>query len=246
PPKKLSAIFPVSLSGSGIMPEKKNVMKKHPLIAFALLSLLFIYSCGNKNKTGTADGTNDTIPEIIDSVATLTTEAECGNLQPGQFCSNGLDILRLGDSLVWNNNIKSSLPDGTLKDTIFSEVAMTGQSQDTVSWFVKMLRLPDGIVYLEADFNNEHLLGRIRIESGRYHHVSGLRVGSSGKELKAAIKDAYVIPFTERGIFEVIVPYQTGKMIFHFPQEGIYDPAKHNYALTDIPDEAKVVRIVLM
>lgn len=230
------------------MPEKKMiVMKKHPTIAFALLALLFMFSCGNQGTTvTTTETTNDTVPEILDTVATLSTEAECGNLQPGQFCSNGLDILRIGDSLVWNNKIKSSLPGGILKDTIFSEVAMSGQSQDTVSWFVKMLRLPDGVVYMEADFNNEHLLGRVRIESGRYHHVTGLRVGSSAKELKAAFKDAYVIPFTERGVMEVILPFQTGKMIFHFPAEGIFDSSQRSYTLNDIPDDAKVVRIVLM
>jgi hypothetical protein len=221
-------------------------MKKHPLFAFAFLAAMCIYSCGGKTPPTTVDTTADSLAEALDTVAILSTEAECGNLQPGQFCSRGLDILQLGDSLIWNNNIKTSLADASLKDTIFAEVSTYGKSRDTVSWYVKKMQLPDGAVYMEADFNNEHLLGRVRIESGRYHHVSGLRVGSSGKELKAALADAYVTPFIEYGVMEVVVPYQTGKMIFHVPQEGIYKETKKNYELSDIPDASKVIRIVLM
>jgi hypothetical protein len=229
------------------MPGKSiSVMKKHPWLAFAIVSLLFIYACSNRNKGGTSDTTNDTIPEIVDTVATVSTESQCDSLVAGQFCSRGLDIVKLGDSLVWNNKIRASLPDAQLKDTVFSEVSQVGKSTDTIFWYAKLMRLPDGFVAMEADFNNEHLLGRIRIESGRYHHVSGLRVGSSGKELKATLNDAYVIPFTEHGVMEVIVPYQTGKMIFHVPQEGIYEAAKREYTLADVPDNARVVRIVLM
>lgn len=221
-------------------------MKKHLWTAYAIVSAVLIAGCVDNGKTGTANGTNDTVPEIADTVATLAVETECSNLQPGQFCSNGLDFLHLGDSLTWNTHIKATLPDGVLKDTVFTETAKGEMGIDTVSWFVKMLKLPDGVVYLDADFNSGHLLGRIRIESGRYHHISGLRVGSTGKELKAAFSDAYVIPFEERGVMEVIVPYRTSRMIFHFPQEGIFNPTKHEYKLPDIPDDAKVVRIVLM
>lgn len=217
--------------------------KSHLLSATALLILLTVLGCKDKTSTTTAT-TNDTVPEVMDTVATVNTEAECGTLQPGQFCSRGLDILHLGDSLVWNNNIKASLPGATLKDTVFSEVSAVGG--DTVSWFVKKMLLPDGAIFMEADFNNEQLLGRIRIESARYHHVSGLGVGSTGKELKAYYADAYVIPFTERGVMEVVIPYQTGKLIYHFDQNGIFDPAKHDYSLQDIPDNAKILRIVIM
>jgi hypothetical protein len=221
-------------------------MKKHPWFAFAIVSLLFIYACTNRNTGDTGDTTNDTIPEIVDTVAIVATESQCDSLTPGQFCSRGLDIVMLGESLVWNNKIQPSLPEAEMKDTVFTEVTEVGKSRDTTSWFVKLLRLPDGIVALEADFNNEHLLGRIRIETSHYKHVSGLGVGSSGKDLKAKIKDAYVIPFVEHGVMEVIVPYQTGKMIFHVPKEGIYKPAKREYTLADVPDDARVVRIVLM
>lgn len=217
--------------------------KSHPLSALALLLLLSVVACKDKTNNNSST-THDTVPEVVDTVAPVPTEAECGALQPGQFCSRGLDILQLGDSLVWNNNIKASLADATLKDTVFSEVSAAGG--DTVSWYVKKMQLPDGAIYMEADFNNEQLLGRIRIETSRYHHTSGLRVGSTGKVLKAYYADAYVIPFTERGVMEVVVPYQTGKVIYHFDQNGIFDAAKHDYSLQDIPDNAKILRIVIM
>lgn len=207
---------------------------------------MLLAGCTGRNKPGGNSTTTDTVPEVMDTVATRSTEAECGSLQPGQFCSAGLDILRLGDSLTWNDRIRASLPEAVLKDTVFSEPSAGPDGVDTVSWFVKMMRLPDGVVYLEADFDSGHLLGRIRIESGRYHHVSGLRVGSAGKELKAYFTDAYVYPLPGHDVMEVVAPFQTGKMIFHFPRAGFYDSAKHHYTLADVPDEAKVMRIVLM
>jgi hypothetical protein len=196
--------------------------------------------------TGIAIGTSDSIPEDVDAPAILPMETECGSLQPGQFCSHGLDMLQLGESLAWNDTIRSTLPDGILKDTVLTEVSKGDHGMDTVSWFCKLLRLPDGKVYLDADFEEGYTLGRVRIESGRYHHVSGLRVGSTAKEVKSQFKDAYVIPFQEYGVMEVIVPYQRSKMIFHFPGQGIFQPPKHDYRLSDIPDAAKVIRIVLM
>ncbi|MFM2377308.1 MAG: hypothetical protein RLZZ165_2405 [Bacteroidota bacterium] len=221
-------------------------MKRLPLIAFAVIALLAAWGCVDQTGSGTASGTSDTVPGSVDTLAELPMEAECGSLQPGQFCSQGLDMLQLGESLAWNDTIRSMLPDGILKDTILTEVAKGDHGTDTVSWFCKILRLPDGMVYLDADFEEGYTLGRVRIESGRYHHVSGLRVGSTGRELKSQFKDAYVIPFQEYGVMEVIVPYRRTRMIFHFPQHGIFQSGKQEYRLSDIPDDAQVVRIVLM
>jgi hypothetical protein len=219
-------------------------MKKHPFSAIALLSLLLFVSCESQ-KPG-SNATNDSIIAPIDTVDIRVAESECGDLKPGQFCAQGLDFLLLGDSLTWNNHIQPTLPDAVMKDTVFTEISLGETGGDTVSWFAKLLRFPDGMIVLDADFETGQRLGRIRIESGRYHHISGLRVGSSGKDLKAFTMEAYVVPFEEFKVMEIIVPYHRTKMIFHVPQEGILQAGKTEYTMADIPDNAKIVRIVLM
>ena len=225
---------------------KKYLIRSQRDLMIVLALLLLIVFAGCK-PAASGDGTDqDSVAVPPDTVAIRTTDAECADLQPGQFCAAGLDFLKLGDSLVWNNNIKPTLPDIVMKDTVFTETSEGVSGTDTTSWFAKILRLPDGMVILDADFNSGELLGRIRIESGRFHHSSGLRVGSTGKELKAFTTDAYVIPFEEYQVMEIIIPYQGSKMIFHVPQEGILKPGKTDYTMADILDDSKIVRIVLM
>jgi hypothetical protein len=226
------------------MPSKaNNVMKKHPLIAIFFAATLVAVGCGDP-KPGTTTPT-DSIP-APDTVAIRSDDQECAALQPGQFCANGLDFLQLGDSLLWNTNIKPTLADGIMKDTVFTDITTGPEGIDTVDWFAKILRFPDGLIALDADFDSGQLLGRIRIESGRYHHSSGLRVGSTAKELKAFASTAYVAPFEAYKVMEIVVPYQRSRMIFHIPMEGIFKADKTEYTLADLPDDAKIVRIVLM
>ncbi len=219
-------------------------MKKHPLIALSFLSLLVLLGCESKTTGSTTDA--DSTVVAPDTVAVRAADQECAALQPGQFCAYGLDFIGLGDSLTWNSNIVPTVSDAVMKDTVFTELSVGDGGLDTVSWFAKLMRFPDGNVILDADFETGQRVGRIRIESGRYHHSSGLRVGSSAKELKAFAKDAYVITFEEFKVMEIIVPYQQSRMLFHVPQAGIIKPGKTEYTLADIPDDAKIVRIVLM
>lgn len=219
-------------------------MKKHPLFALAILAASLMAGC---ESTGSGSGNdNDSTVVVPDTVAIHSADQECSNLQPGQFCANGLDFLQLGDSLTWNNNIRPTLPDAQMKDTVFTDISEGPGGIDSVSWFAKILRMPDGDIYLDADFEQGQFLGRVRIESGRYHHGSGLRVGSTGRELKAFTMDAYVARLEAYHLIEVIVPYQSTKIIFQFPEEGIFSKDKAEYTMADIPDNAKIVRVVLM
>jgi hypothetical protein len=219
-------------------------MKKHPLFALSLLAVVSIWGCESTNSI--SGNSNDSLLAKPDTVTIHTADQECADLKPGQFCAFGLDFLKLGDSLTWNEHIRPTLADGIMKDTVFTEVSQLQEGGDSVSWFAKILRMPDGDIILDADFEQGQFLGRVRIESGRYHHSSGLRVGSTGKELKAFTTEAYVVPFEAYHIMEVIVPYQNSKIIFHFPEAGIFSKDKAEYTMADIPDDAKVIRIVLM
>jgi hypothetical protein len=200
--------------------------------------------CGPKSPAGS--GSTDSLATATDTVAVKIADQECAALSPGQFCATGLDFLKLGDSLVWNNHIQPTLPDCAMKDTAFTDIVQNPDGPDTVSWYAKLLRFPDGIIALDADFDTGQFLGRIRIESGRYHHGSGLRVGSSIKELKAFATSAYVYPLEPYKLIEIVVPYQQTKMIFQIPMEGIFQAGKTDYTLAALPDDAKIVRIVLM
>jgi hypothetical protein len=218
-------------------------MKKHPAIAILFAATLFALGCGD-NKPG-GNTPNDSLP-TVDTVAIRPDETGCATLKPGQFCADGLDFLKLGDSLTWNNHITPTLPDGAMKDTVFSEVSTGPMGTDTVDWFAKILRFADGDIVLDADFDSGQLLGRIRIETRRYHHPSGLGVGSTVKELKSFASTAYVTPLEPHKVMEIVVPFQRTRMIFHVPIDGLLKDGKKEYTLADLPDDRKITRIVLM
>ena len=75
---------------------------------------------------------------------------------------------------------------------------------------------------------------------------NGLHVGSTGMDIKNAYSDAYVVPFLDYNVMEIYVPYDAGRLFIHVPMEGIYTPTKEQYELSDIPDAARIVRIVIM
>lgn len=222
-------------------------MKKYALILTAI-ALLGIFGCVPKAPPAEPNS-DDSLTVDVDTVAVLTGLAECQTLSNGEFCARGLDILKIGDSLVWNNNIVPSLDNAIMKDTLFEEAMapeLATAEDSTVAWFVKIMRFPDGDIYLEAGGENAHALNRIQIHSRFYKLKNGLHVGSTGKDLKAAYEDAYVVPFLEYNVMEVYVPYAEGRLFIHVPMEGIYSPAKEKYELSDIPDNVAIVRMVVM
>ena len=218
------------------------------LIAMGLC-LFILASCNSNNSgtdvnnppdtTGTAD--RDTTPEQDPDILSIGTE--CGSLAPGQFCANGLEILQLGDSLTWNNNVKPAIPGVTMKDTIFED----GEGEEAASWFVKILEHKDGRVYLEADFDTGHLLNRVRIETADYAHVSGLKVGSTVSDILAQFPEPFIGAFEQYDVMEIIVPYAEGrKMVFHIPLGDWYDSSTTEWKAEDLPASERVSRIVLM
>ena len=209
--------------------------------------MLGIFGC--VPKTPSEPSSTDSLVTDLDTIAVLKGLPECQTLSPGQFCVRGLDILKIGDSLVWNNNIVPSLETAVMKDTLFEEPMPEGtatEEDSTIAWFVKIMRFPDGDIYLEAGGEDPQALNRIQIHSSYYKLSSGLHVGSTGKELKNIYSEAYVVPFMEYNVMEIFVPYEEGRLFIHVPMEGIYSPAKAEYDVTDIPDDVKIIRMVVM
>lgn len=225
---------------------KNNTLKFTFVSACVAVCLLFFSACEPNSNNG-GNGGGNTPPEDTVKVEAPSAEKECAQLNPGQFCINGLDFLALGDSLVWNPNIEVKVEGATLKDTIFTEAMMSEAGEDSASWFVKIVDFPDGKrIFMESDFEDPHLLGRIRIESPAYKHTTGVGVGSSVADLKANFAELVPLPFPEFGVMELIASYSGRRLIFHVPLGDYYVPEKAEYALSDLPENLEVVRVVLM
>lgn len=220
---------------------QNNFKIRYAIAAFAMLMVVFS-ACETPKKSG--DGKDPVDSEPVVNVQ--EAGEECGNLQKGQFCIGGFDFLKVGDSLLWNNNIVPSVEAISVKDTVFEDYTDNGSSIDTTSWFVKMLRYPDGMVYLEQDFENPHLMGRIRIETAGYSHASGLKIGSTVKDIKATFLDVIPMPFEQYEVMDLVVPYSGKRIIFQVPLGDYYAAGKEEYKIDEIPEDLKVVRIVLM
>jgi hypothetical protein len=223
-------------------------MKRQLPIALMAFIVLLFSACVPKGPQDHQD--NDSTVVKTDSVPVLEA-SDCGNLQPGQFCVTGLDILKVGDSLTWNEKLKPSLEGAVFKDTIFEEpIAEPIDGDSTVAWFVKIMRFADGDIFMEAGSaaagQDAHLLNRVQIHTSTYSLPSGLKVGSTAKELKEIYPKAYVTPFESFGVMEILVPFQQGRLFFHVPMEGIFSPSKADYNLSDIPDNTKIKAIVVM
>ncbi|MEM6268535.1 MAG: hypothetical protein AAF998_03815 [Bacteroidota bacterium] len=225
-------------------------MKQHlSKIAFALIavSILMGTVTGCKRSSKEKEGTTEEETGEVSLKNIQSAAEECSGLGSGQFCIGGMDFLKLGDSLVWNNNIVPSVEAAMVKDTVFEEIREAeGGILDTVAWFVKMVTYPDGMLYLEQDFENPHLTGRIRIETDQYAHPSGLKVGSRVKDIVAVFNEVIPSPFPEYGVMELVVPYSNKRMIFHVPLGDYYQPDRFDYDISEIPEDSKVTRIVLM
>lgn len=211
------------------------------IAAFALL-LVAVPGC---EKAGNANDGKDPIDSLPKANVQDATE-ECSAIQKGQFCIAGFDFLKVGDSLIWNNHIVPSIEPFAMKDTVFEDYVTTGENVDTTAWFVKMLRYEDGAVYLEQDFEHPHLMGRIRIESASYSHASGMKVGNTVKDLKAHFNEIIPQPFPEYEVMDLVIPYSGKRMIYQVPLGSYYSPSKEEYSIDDIPEDLKVVRIVIM
>lgn len=223
-------------------------MKRFLPISLMAMIVLAFSACVPKGPQGNQG--DDSLTVKTDTVPVLDA-TDCGQLEVGQFCVRGLDILLVGDSLTWNDKLKPSLPGAVFKDTIFEEpIAEPIDGDSTVAWFVKIMRFADGDVYMEsgsaAAGQDAHLLNRVQIHTSAYSLPSGLKVGSTVKDIKAQYPKAYVTPFEPYGIMEILVPFQQGRLFFHVPMEGIYSPSKTDYTLDELPDNAKVTAIVVM
>jgi hypothetical protein len=220
----------------------KKIKIRYAIAAFSLLMIVF--SACDTTPKDPKDGKDPVDKEPVVNVQDATEE--CATLQKGQFCISGFDFLKVGDSLLWNSKIDPSVEVVSIKDTVFEGYMDNGSTIDTTAWFVKMLEYPDGMVFLEQDFENPHLMGRIRIESAGYSHASGLKVGSSVKDIKANFLDIIPMPFEQYQVMDLVVPYSGKRMIFQVPLGDYYKAGKEEYNMDEIPDDLKVVRIVLM
>lgn len=222
---------------------------KH-ILGISLLALLVLAGCKSQ-PGGKGNGSDSTATDTV----YFDPVPECVNLGPKTFCWDGLDFISLRDSLTWK--VYQAPEGGTFKDTVFVDhVESTDDKgkkvKEELAWNVRMLRFDNGTVYLEADFEEGFLLNRIRIETPEYHTKNGIGVGSTVAEVTKAYEgeNLQVLPFEEYGVMEIVRPIIVGnasnRMIFHIPLGTWFKPEQESYGLADLPQDAKVVRVVLM
>jgi hypothetical protein len=200
--------------------------------------------------TGCKQNGNGSDQDSTASDSLVDPSLECEGLKAKQFCWEGLDFIRIGDSLTW----KTYAPPvgGVFKDTVFSDTVMAESGAQITDWNVRLLRFASGVVFLESDFDTGHLLNRLRVETPEYSLKNGLRVGSTAAEVFNAYGAASlkVLPFEEYGVMEVIrnlLIGDTGRTLtFHIPLGPWYKPGLPAYDQSSIPADAKVSRIVVM
>jgi len=211
---------------------------KYPVLSALLLSLVLFFSAcesaENEGEATTTDTTATTEP-IEEPLEMIDPDV----LPAKTFGYFGLDLLNIGDSLTFAA-LQTELP---VKDTLFVQPNPDGG--DDYAWSVRILELEKGRVFLEADFEENMFLNRVRIESPEYRHfATGLGVGSTVEEIKAAHPGLVVQPFAEFGVIELI-PNQHN--IFHIEQPAQMDlKAQPILTLDDLDPNAKVVRVVVM
>ncbi len=158
------------------------------------------------------------------------------------FGSTGLDFVKIGDTITF----RELDTDAPIRDTVFVEIS-TGEdgNPEEIDWNVQIVEFEDGRVLLETDFDTDAFLNRVQIESPTYKHFhTGVHVGSSVKELKDAYGDLHVRPFPEYGVIELIPA--DNHNIFHVKDTGVITDDPDTWELSKVPDDLKVIRIVVM
>jgi hypothetical protein len=220
------------------------------LIGFTFL-LAFVLSGCKTQPSGQGGGADSTATDTV----YFDPVPECVDLAPKTFCWDGLDFISLRDSLTWKTY--PTPEGGTFKDTVFVDsIDATNEKgqivREELAWNVRMLHFATGTIYLEADFEEGFVLNRVRIETPEYKTKSGVGVGTTVAGLAKAFEGEllYPMPFVEFGVMEIARPVVVGngssRMVFHIPLGAWYQPGKAEYTMADLPQDAKVVRVVLM
>ncbi len=164
-----------------------------------------------------------------------------GDWPPYTFGSSGLDFVKLGDTITF----RTLNTDASTRDTVFLETTTDANGNpEEIDWIVRIVEFEDGEVLLETDFDSDAFLNRIRIESPRYKHIhTGIHIGSTVKELKDAYGNLHVRPFPEYGVIELI-PNEHN--VFHIKDTGVITDNPDTWLLSNVPDDLKVIRIVVM
>lgn len=214
-------------------------------VFMGLLALSFMVACTSSGGTETGGGTT------TENVDTLPPEPpvpvmgfDCASLAEDNFCSMGFSFIHLGDTLMW---VDLPVPEvASIKDSVL--VAAVGG--DTLAANIRTLSFDDGKVILESDWQGALYLNKIEITTAYYQNTVGLKVGSTVADLRATYPELQARSYPEFGIAEIFPMGENGNpyMTFHIedPSQQYVDPADTTYSAAGIPDEAKIVRIVVM
>lgn len=161
--------------------------------------------------------------------------------EKGTFGYFGLDLMQIGDSVTFAQ-LDVDVP---VKDTLFVESSIEGADTIEYAWSVRRVEFEGGNVFLEADFEENTYLNRIRIETPEYRHFeTGLGVGSSVKDLTKNYPDLLIRPFPEFGVIELI-PNEHN--IYHIPLTDKINPENpDSWEVENLNPRAKVLRVVIL
>lgn len=220
-------------------------MKIQHLLPALLFACLLFSACEESSDSGHSGTDTDSLAVVPDSIEEMIG-FEDPMIDPEafenlEFGYRGMDVARIGDtiSLVdWN------LQGVTVRDTLFREYGDGLSGPEEYTWPVKIMSFSDGQVFFEGDYDRGETINRIRIETPQYRHFqSKVGVGNSVKELKAVYSDLFVRPFKDYGVIELV---PSNSNIFHIPYQELDDPNLQTWDLSLLPDDPKVIRVVVM
>ena len=216
-------------------------MKKIVFPFLTMLMLILMVACApqesDKQANDALNSANADGQEVEEPAPMIDPE----QFEKGTFGYFGLDLLQIGDSVTFAQ-LEVDVP---VKDTLFLEASIEGADTIEYAWSVRRVEFEGGDVLLEADFEENTFLNRIRIETPEYRHFeTGLGVGSTVKELAKSYPDLMVRPFPEYGVVELI-PNEHN--IYHIPMTDNIDPENHDtWELDKLDQAAKVMRVVIL
>ena len=207
-----------------------------PIALIFALSMSMI-SCDDNGNKGNGNSTDSL---KTDTIATVKPGDDCVGLKDDQFCSNGFNFIRFGDSVMW---VSIPIEGSTERDTVFVD----SNGDEEFAWNVKRLEFTDGIILLESDPLNGLYLDRIQVKTPRYSNIHGIHAGSTIKDLKDTYTKLSVWPLERFGVIEIFAE-EIPMMRFHIddPEFSILPLGQEEYDFNALPDTLRLTNIVVL
>lgn len=222
------------------------MLKKNQSILWVagLCCLLMFAACAPTEDTNDTENDTTTNVDSVPEVALPIMGFDCADLGEGNFCSLGFDFIQIGDTLMWRE--LPALEEATLKDSVL----VAELEEDTIAANTRTFTFPDGKIVLESDWQGAMFLTRIQVTTPRYETTNGIKVGSTMADLRGNYPELKARAFPEYGVAEVFAMGPEGNpyMVFHVsdPDQQYISATDSSWTSTGIPNEAEIVRIVVM